>query len=487
MYIPKERSKSMSRTSSTKSVTNKASSAVKDNSKDNSKDNPDVMASSDAQASAGNIPEAVAEANVGPNANANVSSNANSNSSSNANSNAKWSDIRKDGDTIQITTETVHINGVLEVLSDYGIIRQESGFGNISSTYSNSPIYPADVPKDVYISQSQIKKFNLRIGDVVTGFARLPKEGERYLSLLKVETIAGMDPKDARLRPEFDKLVPIFPNEWLRLETDKDILTTRLIDLVSPIGKGQRAMIVAPPKAGKTWMLKDIANGITANYPDVVLMVALIGERPEEVTHFSRSVKGDVYASNFDQMAEHQTRIAEMCLERSKRLAELGKDVVILMDSLTRLARAYNMVVAPSGRTLSGGLDPSSLYPAKHFFGAARNFEKGGSLTIIATTLVDTGSRMDDVIFEEFKGTGNMELRLDRGLAERRIYPSIDIKGSGTRHEEQLYSPEVLEQVVKMRRMVDLLDERDATPLVIDRLKKTKNNEEFLSTLHEAR
>jgi transcription termination factor Rho len=389
---------------------------------------------------------------------------------------ARGADIKRTGDTIQITAETVPINGVLEILPDYGVIRQEEA--------SNGD---ADLPRDVYISQSQIKKFNLRIGDAITGLARLPKEGERYLSLLKVETIAGLAPEAARMRPDFDKLVPIFPNEWMRLETDKDILSTRIIDLVSPIGKGQRAMIVAPPKAGKTWILKDIANGISQNYPEVVVMVALIGERPEEVTHFSRSVKGEVYSSNFDQMAEHQTKIAEMCLERSKRLAEAGADVVILMDSLTRLARAYNMVVAPSGRTLSGGLDPSSLYPAKHFFGAARNFENGGSLTIIATSLVETGSRMDDVIFEEFKGTGNMELRLDRGLAERRIYPAIDIKASGTRHEEHLYSSETFESVVKMRRMIDLLDERDATPLVIDRLKKTKNNDEFLKTLHEAR
>jgi transcription termination factor Rho len=245
-------------------------------------------------------------------------------------------------------------------------------------------------------------------------------------------------------------------------------------------------MIVAPPKAGKTWLLKDIAQGITENYPDVVLMVALIGERPEEVTHFSRSVKGEVFASNFDEMAEDQTRIAKICLERAKRLAEKGKDVVILMDSLTRLARAYNMVVPPSGRTLTGGFDPSALYPAKHFFGAARNLEEGGSLTIVATALVETGSRMDDVIFEEFKGTGNMELRLDRGLSERRIYPAIDIKASGTRHEEELYTTEELEAVFRLRRMVDLLDDKESTQLVLERLKKTKNNEEFLKTLHQA-
>ena len=324
------------------------------------------------------------------------------------------------------------------------------------------------------------------MGDLITGMARPPKEGERYLSLLKVEKVAGLDPEQAKKRPLFASLTPIFPNEWLKLETRQDILSTRLIDLVSPIGKGQRAMIVAPPKAGKTWLLKDIANGITVNHPDAVLMVALIGERPEEVTDIQRSVKGEVFASNFDETADTQTRVAEMTLERAKRFSEAGKDVVILMDSLTRLARAYNMVVPPSGRTLSGGFDPSALYPPKHFFGAARNFEDSGSLTIIATALVDTGSRMDEVIFEEFKGTGNMELRLDRTLADRRVYPSIDIKASGTRHEEQLYSKKELESIFKFRRMIDLLDDRESTELVLQRLKKTKSNKEFLETLSQA-
>ena len=245
-------------------------------------------------------------------------------------------------------------------------------------------------------------------------------------------------------------------------------------------------MLVAPPKAGKTWLLKDIANGISTNFPEVVLLVALIGERPEEVTHFSRSVKGEVYASNFDEKADDQTRIAEICLERAKRLAEVGKDVVILMDSLTRLARAYNMVAPPSGRTLTGGFYPAALYPAKHFFGAARKFEEGGSLTIIATALVETGSRMDDVIFEEFKGTGNMELRLDRALAERRVFPAIDIKASGTRHEEILLPKDDLDKVYRLRRMIDLLEDRDATDLVIERLKKSKSNKEFLDNLHKA-
>ncbi len=370
------------------------------------------------------------------------------------------------------TGETVPVSGILEVLPDYGVLRQDEHLDQ-------------NLPKDVYISQSQIKRFSLRMGDLVTGLARPPKEGERYLSLLKVEKVDGLDPEEAKKRPTFSKLTPIFPNELLKLETKQDIVSTRLIDLVAPIGKGQRAMIVAPPKAGKTWLLKDIANGIAENYPDVVLLVALIGERPEEVTDMKRNVKGEVYASNFDEKAEEQTRVAEITLERAKRLSEKGADVVILMDSLTRLARAYNMVVPPSGRTLTGGFDPSALYPAKHFFGAARKFEEKGSLTIIATALVETGSRMDDVIFEEFKGTGNMELRLDRGLAERRVYPAIDIKASGTRHEEHLYDAKSLEAIFKLRRMIDLLDDKECTELVASRLKKSKTNAEFLKNLHK--
>jgi len=371
--------------------------------------------------------------------------------------------------------DMVPVEGVLEILPDYGILRQEDRAG-----------MDENLPKDVYISLSQIKRFSLRVGDKVKGQARPPKEGERYLSMLKVEQVEGIDPEEAKRRPSFSKLTPIFPNEWMKLETDAEIIATRLIDIISPIGKGQRAMIVAPPKAGKTFLLKDIASGITKNYPEVVLMVALIGERPEEVTDMRRSVKGEVFSSNFDEKAENQTGVAEVCLERAKRLAEKGKDVVILMDSLTRLARAYNMVVPPSGRTLSGGFDPSALYPPKHFFGAARKFEEGGSLTIVATALVDTGSKMDDVIFEEFKGTGNMELRLDRSLSERRIFPAIDIKASSTRHEEKLYDAKTLESVYRLRRMVDLLDDRQATELVITRLKKSKTNKEFLETLHQA-
>lgn len=371
--------------------------------------------------------------------------------------------------------EMVPVEGVLEMLPDYGILRQDD-----KATVDDT------LPKDVYISLSQVKRFSLRVGDKVKGQARPPKEGERYLSMLKVEKVEDLDPEEAKKRPSFQKLTPVFPSEWMKLETESDVIATRLIDIISPIGKGQRAMIVAPPKAGKTFLLKDIANGITENYPDVILMVALIGERPEEVTDMRRSVKGEVYSSNFDEKAENQTAVAEVCLERAKRLAEKGADVVILMDSLTRLARAYNMVVPPSGRTLSGGFDPSALYPPKHFFGAARKFEEGGSLTIIATALVDTGSKMDDVIFEEFKGTGNMELRLDRSLSERRIFPAIDIKASSTRHEEKLYDAKTLEAVYRLRRMVDLLDDRQATELVIQRLKKSKNNKEFLETLHQA-
>lgn len=371
------------------------------------------------------------------------------------------------------TGETIPVSGMLEVLPDYGVLRQDEAAR-------------ADLPKDVYISQSQIKRFSLRMGDLITGQARPPKEGERYLSLLKVELVEGLTPEDAKKRPLFSKLTAIFPQEQLKLETTPEVLSTRLIDLVAPIGKGQRAMVVAPPKSGKTWLLKDIAAGIAKNYPDVLLMVALIGERPEEVTDIKRSVKGEVFASNFDEKSEDQTRIAEICLERAKRFAEKGRDVVILMDSLTRLARAYNLVVTPSGRTLTGGFDPSALYPAKHFFGAARNFEEGGSLTIIATALVDTGSRMDDVIFEEFKGTGNMELRLDRKLYERRVFPTIDIKTSGTRHEEHLYNKKSLESIYRFRRMIDLLDDNESTELVIERLKKFKSNEEFLENLHKA-
>ncbi|NCT55216.1 transcription termination factor Rho [bacterium] len=367
--------------------------------------------------------------------------------------------------------DTIAVEGHLEFMQEYGILRQII------------PALDPDVPHDVYVSQSQIKKLGLRKGDLLKGLARKPKEGERYLSLLKVETVQGMDPVLAQKRPQFARLTPIFPTERILLETEPAVLSTRLIDLVAPVGKGQRGMIVAPPKAGKTWLLQEIASGVTKNFPSAHLMVVLIGERPEEVTDMQRKVTGEVVASNFDQHAEDQTRVAELALERAKRRAETGEDVVILLDSITRLARAYNLVVPPSGRTLSGGLDPVSLYPPKHFFGAARNFEEGGSLTILGTALVDTGSKMDDVIYEEFKGTGNMELHLDRALSERRIYPAIDIKRSGTRHEELLFSKEDLEKIFTFRRMIDLLGADEATQLVIDRLKKGKTNLEFLSAL----
>jgi len=362
------------------------------------------------------------------------------------------------------------IKGYIYVQNDYGKIVQEQPLSD-------------ELPKDAYISHSQMKKFGMRAGDIVEGLARGPEKTEKMLHLLRVDKVAGMTPEEAKKRPYFNSLTPIFPYEWLKLETTTDVLSTRLIDLIAPIGKGQRSMIVAPPKAGKTWLLQQIANGITENHPEVKIIVTLIGERPEEVTDMKRKIKGEFYASNFDELPEEQIRIAEISVEVAKRLAEKGDDVVILMDSLTRLARAYNMAVPPSGKTLSGGFDPSALYPPKRFFGAARKFEEGGSLTIIATSLVDTGSKMDDVIFEEFKGTGNQELRLDRNLAERRIYPAIDIKGSGTRNEDKILDAKTLESVFRLRRMVDLLGEKEATELVTQQLKKSKTNKDFLETL----
>lgn len=383
--------------------------------------------------------------------------------------------------------DTLPVEGHLEVLPDYGILRTRlASYEATSGEPSRSP--RADLPKDVYVSQSQIRRFDMRMGDLIKGLARPPKEAERYLSLLRVEQVAGLPPEEARKRPHFEDLTPIYPDEGIRLETKPEVLSTRLIDLFAPIGKGQRGLIVSPPYAGKTWLLKEIANGITKNYPDVVLLVALIAERPEEVTDLERSVKGEVLAATFDEPVEEHTRVAEFCLEKAKRLAEVGKDVVILLDSITRLARSYNMVVPPSGRTLSGGFDPVAIYPPKHFFGAARNLEApGGSLTIIATALVDTGSRMDDLVYEEFKGTGNMELHLNRKLAERRIFPAIDITKSHTRREELLFDKKNYEYIVKLRRMVDLLNENEATELIVNRMSKTKTNKEFLETLHESK
>jgi len=362
------------------------------------------------------------------------------------------------------------IKGYLYVQNDYGKIVQDSPLSE-------------ELPKDAYVSHSQMKKFGIRPGDFIEGLARGPEKTEKLLHLLKVDKVAGMTPDEAKKRPYFNALTPIFPYEWVKLETKPEVLSTRLIDLIAPIGKGQRSMIVAPPKAGKTWLLQQIANGITENHPEIKIIVTLIGERPEEVTDMKRNIKGEFYSSNFDEVPEEQIRIAEISVEVAKRLAEKGDDVVILMDSLTRLARAYNMACPPSGKTLSGGFDPSALYPPKRFFGAARKFEEGGSLTIIATSLVDTGSKMDDVIFEEFKGTGNQELRLDRSLSERRIFPSIDIKASGTRNEDKILDSKTLESVFRLRRMVDLLSEKEATSLVLEQLKKTKSNKDFLESL----
>ena len=337
--------------------------------------------------------------------------------------------------------------------------------------------------EDVYISSSQIRKFQLRGGDEVEGLGRPPKDTERYFGLLKVEKVNGEDAEKQTNRKKFNDLTPIYPDDKLTLETGKLPLSMRVVDIIAPIGKGQRGMIVSPPKAGKTTFLKDIARGISENYPKIHLMAALIGERPEEVTDISRSVKGEVIASNFDEPADEQTRIAEIALERAKRLVEQGLDVVILLDSITRLARAYNLSVPPSGRTLTGGFDPAALYPPKRFFGAARNCEEKGSLTIIGTALIETGSRMDDLIYEEFKGTGNMELHLDRKLAERRVYPSIDIERSSTRQEQLLFSEEDYKKIVTMRRMLSVLSPDERTEVLIERLSKTASNHEFLDSL----
>jgi len=361
--------------------------------------------------------------------------------------------------------------GVLEVMADgYGFLRA-------------SGMYPGQ--NDIYISQSQIRRFDIRPGDEVEGVVRPPKDMERYNGMLKVTKINDVEPEKLARRARFETLTAIYPDKLMKLETGAKPLSTRLIDIVAPIGYGQRGMIVSPPKAGKTTVLKEIATGITTNHPEVHLMAVLIGERPEEVTDISRSVKGEVMASNFDEPAENQAKIAEMSLERAKRLVETGKDVVILLDSMTRLARAYNLCLPPSGRTLSGGFDPVALYPPKKFFGAARNFEGGGSLTIIATALIDTGSRMDDLVYEEFKGTGNMELHLERTLAERRIFPSIDVSRSSTRNEELLIGAEELKKVYRLRRMLETLNDLERTQLLLERLSKTSSNKEFFETLHK--
>jgi transcription termination factor Rho len=362
--------------------------------------------------------------------------------------------------------------GILEILPDgKGFLRTE---GYLSSN------------EDVYISQSQIKRFNLKTGDMVSGQVRAPKEMERYYGLLRVEACNGEAPDISKSRKEFEKLTPIFPNEKFKLETTQENITARIIDLVSPIGKGQRGLIVAPPKAGKTTLIKNIANSIMANHPDVYLIVLLIDERPEEVTDIARSVRGEVVASTFDELPENHMRVADMVMEKAKRMVEQKKDVIVLLDSITRLSRASNLVVNPSGRTMSGGLDPAAMYRPKRMFGAARNIEEGGSLTILATALVDTGSRMDDYIFEEFKGTGNMDLVLDRSLFDQRIFPAIDINKSGTRRDDLLLSKEDLAATYHLRRTLSALDNDKAINLLIDRLRNTKTNSDFMAIVQKS-
>jgi transcription termination factor Rho len=362
-------------------------------------------------------------------------------------------------------------DGILELHPDgYGFLRSDSCLPGRS---------------DVYVSPSQIKRFALRDGDLVSGSVRSPKNDERYFALLKAEAINGGDPDHSRRRPQFQDLTPLHPNEHLKLEHDPDEISTRIIDLFCPIGKGQRGLIVSPPKAGKTTLLKKIANGINANHPDIKLFVLLVDERPEEVTDFKRSIRsGEVVAATFDQEPKHHTRVAELVTDRAKRLVELGHDVVILMDSVTRLARAYNLSIPASGKLLSGGMDPTALYKPKEFFGAARNIEEGGSLTIIATALVDTGSKLDQVVFEEFKGTGNMELVLDRGLQNKRIFPAIDIEQSGTRKEELLLGEKELNRVWILRKMISELNDLQAAMEFIKlKMEATKDNDQFLELM----
>jgi transcription termination factor Rho len=362
-----------------------------------------------------------------------------------------------------------YATGILDIVDEgYGFMRRHGLLPSL---------------EDVYVSSSQVRRFGLRIGDRVAGAVRAPREQEKYWGLLRVDSVNGVDIEAARNRPVFNDLTPVHPDSLINLESDPKNLSQRMVNLVNPIGKGQRALIVSPPKAGKTMLLKAIANGITANYPDILLMVALIGERPEEVTDMRRSVKGEVISSTFDEPTENHTHVAEMALEIAKRQVETGRDVVILLDSITRLARAYNLALPPSGRTLSGGIDPIALYPPKRFFGAARKIEEGGSLTIIGTCLVETGSRMDDVIYEEFKGTGNSELILDRKLAEKRIFPSIDVMRSGTRREELLLEEGTLKMVWTMRRMLSAVGTNEGIELLLNRLAKTDTNVQFLGGL----
>jgi transcription termination factor Rho len=383
---------------------------------------------------------------------------------------------------LQAQTEregNIFAEGIIQIVDDgYGFLRGDSMLPTVN---------------DVYVSQSQVRRFALRTGDLVMGQVRPPKDSEKYYGLLRVEAVNGLDPEVAKQRPNFEDLTAIFPQELINLETGQpgtDDLSQRVLNLISPIGRGQRALIVSPPKAGKTFLLKAVAHGVMANYDDIELMVVLIGERPEEVTDMKRSVSGDVFASTFDEPVEDHTRVAEMALERAKRLVESGKDVMILLDSITRLTRAYNVALPPSGRTLSGGIDPVALYPPKRFFGAARNTEESGSLTIVATCIIDTNSRMDELIYEEFKGTGNMEAHLDRRMADRRIYPSIDILRSSTRREELLLDEKTLQQVWLVRRMMAMIggnspNPTEATERLLERLSRSSNNQEFLTTLKD--
>jgi transcription termination factor Rho len=376
---------------------------------------------------------------------------------------------------IQILEDDVllPVGGLLDILENYAFIR--------TGGYLPSP-------NDVYVSLQQVRRYGLRKGDVITGSVRQPREGERkekFNALVRVETVNGADPETSKERIDFAKLVPLYPQERLRLETEPNVLTTRVIDLISPIGKGQRGLIVSPPKAGKTMVLQSIANAITKNNPECHLMVVLVDERPEEVTDMQRSIKGEVIASTFDRPADDHTSVAELAIERAKRLVELGHDVVVLLDSITRLGRAYNIAAPASGRILSGGVDSAALYPPKKFFGAARNVENGGSLTILATALVDTGSKMDEVIFEEFKGTGNMELILNRKFADKRIFPAVDVVGSGTRKEEILMGTEELSIVWRLRRVLHALEPQQALELLLERMKGTKSNVEFLMQIQK--
>lgn len=386
-----------------------------------------------------------------------------------------YSSLRKDDliiEILRVQAEQLGYRfggGTLECLQEgYGFLRP-------------SGLLPSS--NDIYVSASQIRRFGLRNGDIVWGIIRPPKDQEHYEALLRVENVNFTDPEEARKRPHFEALTPIFPTEKLNLETDRKIVSTRIVDLFAPIGKGQRALIVSPPKAGKTTLLKNLANAITINHPEVILMVVLIDERPEEVTDMARSVNGEIIASTFDRPSEEHMRVAGLALEKAKRLVEVGKDVVLLLDSITRLARASNLIVPPSGRTLSGGMDPAALYFPKKFFGAARNIENGGSLTIIGTSLVETGSRMDDVIYEEFKGTGNMEVHLSRKISEQRIFPALDITKSGTRKEELLVPEDDLQRIWVLRKKIINMDEAEVLNLILDRLRSSATNKDFLATI----